>query len=68
MLGGGEGSLHGLLGTMGMQWSGILFMCLNDLQETEVLDQIIERLLEVKMARPGKLVPLTEAEVSVVLI
>lgn len=68
MLGGEEGSLHSLLGTVRMQWSDISFMYFNDLQETEVLDQIIERLLEVKMARPGKLVPLTEAEVNVVLI
>lgn len=28
-----------------------------------MLDEIIERLLEVKGARPGKLVPLTETEI-----
>jgi len=49
-----------------MEWHGIYV--LKYMQETEVLDQIIERLLEVKMARPGKLVPLTEAEVIIVLI
>jgi len=34
------------------------------MQDENVLDEIIDRLLEVKDARPGKLVPLTENEVS----
>jgi serine/threonine-protein phosphatase PP1 catalytic subunit len=33
------------------------------LQDNAVLDGIIERLLDVKSGRPGKLVPLTEAEI-----
>lgn len=32
-------------------------------QDNQVLDGIIERLLDVKSGRPGKLVPLTEAEI-----